>query len=109
MIARDPYAWPRPSEPRAVQDTHRNAEFGRAGKCEGLASEFVGDFVHAPSLPMRAAPKFRYPQASAPYASTVTKPTESGRRSVGLVTLGVAVSRIRPQASDVIQDVCRLA
>ncbi|HEY5179735.1 MAG TPA: hypothetical protein VIJ07_08170 [Dermatophilaceae bacterium] len=47
MIARDPYAWPRPSEPRAVQDTCRNAEFGRPGKGERLAGEFVGDLVHA--------------------------------------------------------------
>jgi hypothetical protein len=42
MLAQDPYAWPRPSEPRAVQHTRGNPEFGRPGKGEGLASELVG-------------------------------------------------------------------
>jgi len=47
MLAQDAYAWPRLSEPRTIQDARRNAQFGRPGKGERLASEFVGDLVHA--------------------------------------------------------------
>jgi len=52
------------------------------------------------SLPIRACARHGYPQAPEPYAPSVTKPTESSRETVGLVTLGVAEVRIAAREAD---------
>ncbi len=93
MIAHDPYAWPRPSEPRTIQHTRGNAQLARPGKGEGLASEFVGGSRACMKPAAASGAEVPLSTGLRAYASTVTKPTESGRGSVGLVTLGVAKGR----------------